>query len=169
MTSPPNRTPAVLLAMTLTVAAVTILATAGSLPPVLAAHFDAAGSPTGYSVRGVYLAVMLGVAVGLPLLIVASMHSVRSMPERRLNLPRRDYWLTPAHREEAFAALTRFGCTIGIAVSVFAVGVHLFVLGANLRPDRAVHPLLVAWLIALLAVLALIIGAMLRHFARPQR
>lgn len=169
MDQPANRLPAVVLVVTLVVAAITILATAGLLPPIVASHFDARGAANGFSPRGVYIGVMLAVAVGLPVLIPLSMRTLRGMPDRLINLPRRDYWLAPAHREEAIAALTSYGCVIGIAVSVFCVGVHLFVLNGNLAAEQALSPAFIAWLVMFLATIAVIVGAMLSHFARPPR
>jgi hypothetical protein len=164
-----NRLPYVMLALALTVAAVVEIATSSLLPAAVTARYAVDGTPRGATLREVYLAIMLGVTVGLPLLIVASMTWIPRMAPSRLNLPNREYWLAPARLAETYATLRRFACVMGIMVTLFGLAVHLLVVSANLSDGRRLSPAFVVLLVAFVTALVAWIAAMLWRFRRPSR
>lgn len=164
-----NRLPALVLALSLVVAATTIIATIGLLPPLVPSHIAINGRSDRVSPRDVYVAVMLGVAVGLPLLMVASMGSVRRIPPRFVNLPNRDYWLAPERRERAYATLRAFACLVGSLVALFTLALHLLIVTGELTQGRAPSPLFFVLLGAFVVVLLTLIAGLVRAFARPRR
>jgi len=86
---------------------VLVLATLGSLPPVVASHFDSSGTPNGWSTRTGYAALLIVVGALLPLGVVATVGALtRSGPER-LNIPSRNFWRRPEHAAEACAGSGR--------------------------------------------------------------
>ena len=82
-----------------------LFVTASRLPLRVASHFDGAGTPDGWMLRGPYLWTMAGVSVGLNAFLVGIFYSVRYFPTSTFNLPHRDYWLAAERRGETFAFL----------------------------------------------------------------
>jgi serine/threonine-protein kinase len=163
-----NRLPALLLTLALIGAATTIVATIGLLPPVVPSHFGFDGRPDRWTPRDAYVVVMLLLAIGLPLLIVASMGTVRGIPVRWINLPNRDYWLAPSRREETYRTLRAFGCCVGVAVALFLTAMHvLIVTGTFAREHASPNTALFALLAVFLLCIVLMLVWLARRFARP--
>jgi uncharacterized membrane protein len=163
-----NRLPALLLVLALVVAATTIVATIGLLPPIVPSHFRLDGRPDRWTPRDAYVVVMLALAVGLPLLIVASMGTVRRIPVRWINLPHREYWLAPERREGTYRTLRAFACCVGALVALFMAALHLHVVThASTRdggaPDAAFFALLAVFVVSMVLMLVWLA----RRFARP--
>lgn len=86
------------------------------LPPAMAAHFAADGTPNGYQSKQAFFmlaSVMLGLSAFIAFVTPGILAS--KSPER-LNLPNKSYWLSPEHREETLrffrAQMGWFGCAI---------------------------------------------------------
>lgn len=151
------------LALALGIAAVTIVATSGELPVRVASHFDGQGMPDGWMTRGFYTAFMLALAVGLPLLMVASVAVAARLAPNRLNVPNRGYWSAPERRAEAIGKITASACWLGAFVAIFILGLHFLLIEANAGsaqrlPNAAFYGLLggfvaglVVWIVALYA------------------
>jgi uncharacterized membrane protein len=162
-----SRLPALALALALMVAATTIVATIGLLPPVVPSHFGLGGRPDRWSPRDVYVVVMLAMAVGLPLMIAGSMRSLRTMPPRWINLPHRDYWLAAERRDGTYATLRAFGCSVGAWLALFMTGVHLFIVTGTMTRGASMNPAFFVMLAVFLAGMALMLLWLVRRFARP--
>jgi hypothetical protein len=102
------------------------------LPDRLASHFDAAGHPNGWSSKSAYFALQ-----GFILLVATGCFAalpvwLERAPIKLVNLPNRDYWLSPERRVATMArvasALTWFGC----AALVLMVTVTSLVIRFNL-------------------------------------
>src|SRR5688572_25688071 len=91
----------VALLVTLVAAALRFATHVGRLPPVVASHFGPSGEPDAWMSRGAFacftllpLGVVLIVSFLAPLL-------VEKLPPALINLPNKEYWLTPERRSEA--------------------------------------------------------------------
>jgi uncharacterized membrane protein len=148
-------------------AALVIVATSGELPARVASHFGAGGRPNDWMARETYLAVMLGFAVALPVLLVASMTLLPRVAPRLVNLPNRDYWLAPARREASIDSLGAFGCGLGVLTALLLAGVHLLVVAAHRggapRLDERAFLTLVG---IFLAAMGLLLVMLLRRFRK---
>jgi uncharacterized membrane protein len=162
-----SRLPALALALALIVAATTIVATMGLLPPVVPSHFGLDGRADRWSARDLYAVTMLAMAIGLPLVIAGSMRSLRSMPSQWINLPHRDYWLAPERRERTYATLRAFGCSVGAWLALFMTGVHLLIVTGTTNRGASMDPALFVLLGVFLAGIALMLLWLVRRFARP--
>lgn len=141
---------------------------AAFLPPVVASHFAVGGAANGFMPRAGYLALMMALMVGVPLLLVGLASVVRVLPTESISLPNREYWLSPERREETLAFLESHGRFPGVLLLIFLCFVHALVLVANGRqpplfPER---PFLVG-LVLFVAVLLGWVGALILHFRRP--
>jgi Protein of unknown function (DUF1648) len=79
-----------------------------TLPATVASHFDAAGHPNAWMPRSLFVRVYAGLTVGLTLLFLFLSWATSALGPGRINLPNRDYWLSPERREETMAWLADF-------------------------------------------------------------
>lgn len=108
-----------------------IVATSGSLPEIVASHFNAAGVPNGYMPRKLYTGFMLVLSFGVPAIIVGSVSLVSLFPESKISLPNKNIWLSEKHRESTFAYIKLHAFGMGILITVFMAFVHWLVIKAN--------------------------------------
>jgi hypothetical protein len=154
-----------LFALAMGGAALTIVATAGGLPPVVASHFGAGGRASGWMAREAYLGLMLALTILLPLAIVAALSWLPRIAPGAVNLPNRAHWLAPARRRETLDALAVFACAFGGVLAGFLAGVHLLVVAAHAGPSpRLDETLFLALLGAFGVATALWVAALLRRF-----
>jgi uncharacterized membrane protein len=108
-----------------------VMLTLRRLPPIIAAHFDAAGTPNGWSSRLGYALLLLVIGVLLPLGIVALVRGLTRRGPALLNIPARDYWTRPEHGKEAVRRVRAYVWWLGCIMAVTALSIHLLVLGAH--------------------------------------
>lgn len=137
------------------------------LPERVATHFDAHGQPNGWMSRTGCVAFSLILGVVFPLTAVAVSWVVGRLPDQRLNLPHRDYWLSPERRDATHTYLQRhalgFAC-IGVG---FVAGIHALIVQAN-RPGTT--GLSLPWMLAVIGGFLVAIGVwgctLIRRFVK---
>lgn len=131
----------------LALAACLVLVTSSSLPVLVASHFDAGGHADGSMPRTPYVALMLVLAVGVPLLIaVLPAWTVRS-DGVGVNLPNKAYWFAPERADETRERLLAHMRWLGLGVGALLVAIHVLVVRANhqspaVLPFETVRPAL---------------------------
>jgi hypothetical protein len=149
--------------------AIFITSTSAALPARVASHFLKGGQANGWMPRDTYVTFILGVAVLLPLLLVALLAGFPRMFPRAVNLPNRAYGLEPERRDATLATLSFFAWSFGCVLTLLIAGLHWTILRANAsRP-----PMLAETAVdTLLAVFAIAIGvwilAWYLRFRRPR-
>ena len=140
--------------------ALLLLLTLGRLPALVASHFDASGTPNGWSTRTGYAAVLLLVGALLPLGVVALVGRLTRAGPQLLNIPSREYWRRPEHAEEAVRRARAYVWWLACIMAATGLAVHWLVLRANaLQPPRLATPGIIAVLAGVLvAVSAWIVG-----------
>jgi hypothetical protein len=108
-----------------------LLTTAGALPPVVASHFDWAGTPNGWSSRSAYVLLTLVIGILLPLGIVGLVHVVSRGGPGGLNIPAREYWMRPEHRDEAVRRVRTYTWWLGVVLAATALLMHAAILAAH--------------------------------------
>jgi uncharacterized membrane protein len=103
------------------------------LPPVMASHFGAGGRPDGWMPRGTFFGLMSAIGLGLPLLFFFSEKWMKAIPTRLVNIPNREYWLTPERTNEALGKLGSFMAWYGLTLSVFMAFVLELTIRSNLN------------------------------------
>lgn len=122
-----------------------ILATAGSLPAHIASHFDGAGTPNGFMTKAVYTPFMLVFAAGIPAFIVILMHGLLYLAPDSINVPNREYWLSPERKSATVQFLKGHSTYIGMLTALFVAYVHWLLIRANsLYPPRLSTTLLLS-------------------------
>jgi uncharacterized membrane protein len=129
-----NRAALLLFCVLLGIFIAVLLGTSSLLPERVATHFDAAGNPNGWMTRNGAIIVMGVVGLLLPLFIVSTGWLLRILPTSLINLPHKEYWLAPEHREETSRWLTQFFVWVGCLLVVFLTALHLMVVAANRSP-----------------------------------
>ncbi len=149
------------------IAAAYIAATAGQLPSQVASHFGADDAPNGWMSRDGYLLFMLAFGVGLPAVVAGSIAFLPRMWPNAINIPHREYWLAPAHRQQAIDTLGAYGAFLGCLLSLFLAGIHHVVVEAN-RATPAALPAGLFFTVLGVFGLALVvwIGSLARQFRR---
>jgi len=162
----PNVAPRLFL-LAVAAAALFIFRTSSVLPPLVAAHFDAGGLPTGWTSRETYRSVALAAAVLLPLAVTfGAVLAVRTAP-RALNLPHRDYWFAPERRAASQQYVVAMLFRVGTLVTMLVAAVHYTVLRAHaLQPPRLPLVAFFAILGAFTALLVLVLVTLTTHFRK---
>ncbi len=138
-----------------------------ALPAVVASHFGSSGAADGYMSRGVYIALVLALIVGVPLLLALLPWSVAGKGGRKLNIPHREFWLAPERCDDTLAFIRVHGLWFAAAVAIFMAYVHWLVLRANeLQPPRLSTSGMTAGLLVFFLLLAVWLAALYARFRR---
>jgi MFS family permease len=121
----------------------------GLLPPLVASHFNAAGTATGFLPRSVYRFAAVAMVL-LPPLMLAFMPawSLRN-PRARINIPNSGYWLTPERRPETVQIIASECRGYGQMLMLFMCYVQWLVVRANQQPQPSLNS---GWFLAGLVV-----------------
>jgi uncharacterized membrane protein len=142
--------------------------TAPRLPALVASHFDAAGVPTAFVARGIYLRFVLLIGVGLPIVLVALLAWVYSRA-RDMKLPNKDYWLAPERIAATRALLVSQAVWFGTLLAAIVCYVHWLELDAHRSaPPQLSNPLFGAGLMTFLVIAMAWSIAILMAFRRPR-
>jgi uncharacterized membrane protein len=124
--------PIMLFGVLLACAAWRVSVIAGTLPAVVAVHFDAAGRPNGFTTQEGCRQFMLALTLGAPVFIVFVTALIpRLIPATMINIPNRGYWLAAERADESIAFLSEQGIWFGCIFLVFAACVDELLIKAN--------------------------------------
>ena len=141
----PGRYP-VLLLILVVCAAFFIWATSLSLPEVVASHFGASGFANGYMPRALYVCLTIAFALLLPLAMAVVPSLALRNPHARINLPNREYWLSPSQRPETIEFLRQHFVRFGAMLVIFFCYVHWLIVRANtVTPPTLSSPWFLRW------------------------
>jgi hypothetical protein len=159
------RTPAMILGLLYLCFFGSLVCSAYQLPDRLATHFNGNGQPDGWMTRSEYL-LLTGLSGSLLLLFfVGLFFAIRAAPGG-LNMPHRDYWLSPEQRvatfDFIFCQLLTFSCMF---ISFF-IGIHLLTIQANALAHPRLSILMILGLAGCLtAGLVILVVTNYRHFS----
>ncbi len=148
---PNTRLPNSIFFVLILVAAVQSAYYAPRIPEILGAHFGKSGFVNAWQTKVAFFATELTIIVlatfvsfGIPRLIAA-------MPTSTLNLPNKDFWLSPERREDTFSFLREQIAWLGCVLLAFLLFVMELVFRANLHTPPQLNtaafvPALVAFL-----------------------
>lgn len=159
-----SRLPKIIFVLLALYAAVHFSAVYPQLPATVASHFDGRGTPNGWQTKQAFFIVFLGVTVLCALIGFGLASLISAMPVRLINLPNKQYWLAPEHREETLEWLKAYFGWFACALYVLMIVVYDYAAQSNLHPD---HPPGVARLVyTLVGFLAFVIVWLARIFLR---
>lgn len=114
-----------------------------SSPALVPLHFGRGGVPDRWGPPNELLAVHLGLIVFGTALFVALPVLFRRVPPSMVNLPDKDYWLSPAHRDQAAQRLAVWADSVGISVNLLVIVLQLVLPSAPAVRSPSPLPLLV--------------------------
>jgi len=142
---------------------------AGFLPQHVASHFNFYGEADGWMERQAMLILMGLVGTGVPLLIVGGIFVIRFFPTAIINLPNRDYWLSPERRASTYGWLLRSAQWMACLIVVLVSSLHVLVVMANRQPNPHLSsPAAYALLGLFILAEGIWLVVLVRHFLRPK-
>jgi hypothetical protein len=163
-----SRLAALLLPGLLAVLAAFVWRSASDLPAVVASQFGAGGAAIRFMARDTYVALMLGLVVGVPLLVAILPTALAGGDGSHLNLPHRDHWLSPERREGTRTFIRRHGQWSAAISALFLGYVHYLVVQANQRqPPTLATTAMAGGVVVLLMLLAIGLAVFWTRFRRP--
>jgi hypothetical protein len=150
----------------LLVAVVQLVLSVSSLPPVVASHFGPSGAADGFLPRSAWLVVhLLFLAIPAFLALAVPDIVVRTPPEY-VNLPNKEHWLSPAHRDEARDLLRAYFAGFGAGLLAFLMSVLHLVFAANAARGPLDNTTFLIGLAAFFVFTFAWVAALLRRFSR---
>ena len=138
-----------------------------SLPAIVASNFGEAGVAKGYMSHGAYVALMLGLVLILPLLLVAPIYFMQKLPISMLNFPHKEYWFAPKRRVASFAYLLKSMCNFSCVLLLYLCFVHWLVVNANAtQPPRLSEQPFIISLLLFLGFIFFWLFSIARYFRR---
>lgn len=131
-----------------------VITTTTSLPLLMASHFNAEGIADGFMSQEGYTNTMLALIVLVPGLLALTPLGMRKLPANLINIPHKEYWLTPERRELTFQTLHRFMSVMACFLLLFLSYVHWLVIQANERqpPVMSVLNIVLGMIVFLLLI-----------------
>jgi uncharacterized membrane protein len=141
-----------------------------TMPFVMATHFGSNGAPNGWQNQAAFftlelllLSVCILLAFGIPLLI-------RSLPMSMLNVPNKEFWMSPERREQTLAFFRSQFAWFGCVFLAFLLIVNELVFAANQTNPRQLNSTeFTAALIAFLLFVAVWTGRLIFYFSRTEK
>jgi uncharacterized membrane protein len=78
------------------------------LPERVASHFDGSGRPDGWSGKAAFFTIYAGAVILMVIIQTATRLSSTRLPVSLINLPNKDYWLSPERRAESMTVLMKY-------------------------------------------------------------
>jgi uncharacterized membrane protein len=161
------RTPAIVLAALWLGFLIYLAYSALLLPERVAIHFGADGQPNNWMSRTTHLLFMGALGVGLPLVSAVLALVVRLVPARVVNLPHREYWLSPERQSQTCTYISHQFLWLACLEVVFFAGIQFLIVEANrMTPVRLPTERFLVMVGGFLVAVAVWIVVFIRHFAK---
>jgi uncharacterized membrane protein len=113
------------------------------LPDTVASHFGMGGQPDDWSSKATILAVYLVLVAVLALMFLGFSFGLAHLPVSLLNVPHKEYWLSPERRQETYAFLSSYFLWFASATLLLVFDMMQQTFQVNLgKADALPHPLL---------------------------
>ena len=164
-----TRLPNSIFVVLVVVAAVQLNYYGQRLPDVLGSHFGTSGSASAWQTKVAFFSVELTVIVLATIVSFGIPRLIAAMPAAAINLPNKDFWLSPERREETYFFLRTQMAWFGCALLAFLLFVMELVFRANLQtPPRLNNAAFVPALVAFIAFSTAWTVRFVVHFYRTQ-
>jgi uncharacterized membrane protein len=140
------------------------------LPNVVASHFDAHGIANGWQTKFGFFRVFVMVSVLAAVIGFGLPRIIALVPAQLINLPNKQYWLSPEHLAETQEFLSIYFAWFGCAVILVIISTFDFAVQSNLHPDDRPDIFRLWYTLAgFLAFVVVWIIRMLAKFRRPMQ
>lgn len=127
-----NRTPMTVLLLLAVLAAVQMVHYHPLLPDNIAVHFGAGGEPNGWSNKTEFVLTYGGTEAFIMIVGVALAFVLGRIPASLINIPHREYWLSPERKDETLVFLVDQLLWIEVATLAFLIAIAQLVFKENL-------------------------------------
>ena len=159
-----SRLPRLVFILLVIYAAIHFSSAYAQMPEVVASHFNGRGAPNGWQTKtaffGTFVAMtVLSVVIGFGLSAIIGV-----VPTQLINLPNKQYWLSPEHRGATMEFLKSYFAWFSCAMYLVMIVFFDYAVQSNLHPE---NPPAVSHLwYTLAAFLAFVIAWLIRMFTR---
>jgi uncharacterized membrane protein len=138
------------------------------MPEMVASHFNARGVPDGWQTKSAFFSVFVGVGILAAVVGFVIPRIIAAMPPQFINLPNKDYWLSPEHAAESMQFMSVHFAWFSCALLVVMIFTFDYALRSNLHsqdpPDISRFWYILAGFLLFVVVW---IVRMFKRFARP--
>jgi len=106
------------------------------LPDVVASHFNGRGVPNGWQTKSAFFMVFAGVSALAAVIGFVIPRIISAMPPQLINLPNKQYWLSPERLAETQAFLNNYFAWFGCAVFLVIILTFDYAIQSNLHPQN---------------------------------
>jgi uncharacterized membrane protein len=100
------------------------------LPDRVPSHFGSSGMADAWMDKQTFAHVTIGLFLFISVLMIGTAMLLRHLPSDSINLPNREYWLSPERRDQTLSVVSGQMLWFGAAIQTFSVGVFHLVYGA---------------------------------------
>jgi uncharacterized membrane protein len=162
-----TRLPNSIFVVLVLVAAVQLNYYAQRLPDIVGSHFGTSGLASAWQTKMALFTVELMVIVVATIVSFGVPRLITAMPVSAINLPNKEFWLSPERREETFLFLRTQMAWFGCALLAFLLFVMELVFRANLHtPPRLNNAAFVPALVGFIAFSTIWTLRLVFHFSR---
>jgi uncharacterized membrane protein len=139
------------------------------LPERMASHFAASGYANGWMTKSQFLMTYAVILLPTLFLEFRLYRRIARTPDKKLNLPNKEYWLAPERRAETFAYFEIFFAWYGCAFLLLEIIAMGLAMRANFQspPHMPTVPIVSA-IVAFVVFNVACVVAMFRRFSQPR-
>jgi uncharacterized membrane protein len=131
-----SRLPKLVFVLLVIYAAIHFSTSYTQMPEVVASHFDGRGVPNGWQTKtaffGVFIAMtVLSVVIGFGLSAI-----IGAVPIQLINLPNKQYWLSPEQRGATMEVLKSYFAWFSCAIYLMMIVFFDYAVQSNLHPEK---------------------------------
>jgi uncharacterized membrane protein len=139
------------------------------IPAILGSHFARGGFINGWQTKTALFSTELAIIVLATVVSFGIPRVIAAMPVSVINLPNKDFWLSPERRNDTMSYIRVWSAWIGCALLAFWLFVMELVFRANLHtPSQLNTAAFVPAILSFLAFVAISILRLILHFSRAQ-
>lgn len=137
------------------------------LPEKIASHFGPGGHADGWADKSASAIFIAGIFLFDTLMFASVSGSIRRLPDEKINLPHKGYWLSPTRRDFTLNTISGYMLWFGAATQLLLAGVFHQVYQANLSTAPKLGDMVWIYLGAYFAFTLIWMVRMLSSFSRP--